>query len=134
MKLNPYYSNVMDNIDSEWNMNIHERGINYVQDLLERSGFTIHAVDKDLSSPSQILAEVGYRKLLIAVRTACHPDEGKLDKEKRQKLIKESERLNAVPYFAGIILAAVKDGDIQAEDIVRGSDHKVIFNGMIVIR
>ena len=124
----------MDNKDFELNMNIHERGINYIQNVLDLSGFTIHAVNKDLSSPSQILAKVGDRILLIAVRTACHPESGRLDKENQQKLIKESERLNAVPYFAGIMLASVQDGDIQAEDIASGSDLRVIFKGMIVIR
>ena len=124
----------MGNADFDLNANIHERGINYVQDLLDRSGFTIHSVDKDLSSPAQILAEFGERRFLIAVRTACHPDSERLNKENRQKLIKESERLNAVPYFTGLILASVKYGDIQVQDIARGSDYKVIFNGMTVIR
>ena len=115
-------------------MNIHARGINYVHDLLDRSGFTIHAVKKELTSPSQLLAKVGDKSLLIAVRTACHPDAGRLDKENQEKLIKESERLNAVPYFAGITLTSMNDGDIEAEDIAGGREHKVFFNGMNVIR
>ena len=115
-------------------MNIHERGINYVQNLLDRSGFAILAVNKDLNTPSQLLAKVSDRSILIAVHTACHPDAGRLDIENREKLIKESERLNAVPYFAGILLTSMNDGDIRAEDIAGGSEHKVIFNGMSIIR
>ena len=124
----------MDNKDFELKMSIHDRGINYVQNLLDRSGFAIHTVNKDLSSPCQLLAKVGGRSLLIAVHTACHPDAGILDKEIREKLIKESERLDAVPYFAGILLTSMNDGDIQAEDIAKGKEYKVIFNGMNVIR
>ncbi|MGI9537953.1 MAG: hypothetical protein ACR2PB_12850 [Desulfocapsaceae bacterium] len=115
-------------------MSIHERGINYVQNLLDRSGFTIHIVNKDLSSHSQLSAKAGDRSLLIAVHTACHPDAGRLVKENREKLIKESETLDAVPYFAGILLTSMNDGHIQAEDIAKESEHKVIFNGMAVIR
>lgn len=124
----------MDNKDYELKMNIHKRGINYVQNLLDRSGFAIHVVNKELNSPSQLLAKVADRSLLIAVRTACHPDAGRLDKESREKLIKESEMLNAVPYFAGILLTSKNDGHIPAEDIAGGREHKVIFNGMTVIR
>ena len=124
----------MDNKDLELKMNVHERGINYVKNLLDRSGFMIHAVNKELGSPSQLLAKVGDRRLLIAVRTTCHPDAGKLDKENREKLIKESQRLNAVPYFAGILLTSMNDGHIQVEDIAGGSEHKLFFNGMTVVR
>lgn len=124
----------MDNKDLEWKMNVHERGINYVQNILNRSGFKIHAVNKELSSPSQLLAKVGDRRLLIAVRTTCHPNAGNLDKENREKLIRESERLNAVPYFAGILLTSIHDGNIQMEDIAGGSEHKFFFNGMTVVR
>ena len=124
----------MVNNDLELTLNIHERGISHVRNLLDRSGFAIHGVDRDFSSPSQIFATVGDRRLLIAVRTACLPDAGRLDKENREKLIKESERLKAVPYFAGIILTSMNDGDIRADDIASGSEHKVVFNGMTVIR
>ena len=103
MKLNFCYLEAMGTNDVELTLNIHERGISHVRNLLDRSGFAIHGVNKDLSSPSQLLATVGEHRLLIAVRTAFYPDAGGLDKENREKLIKESERLNAVPYFAAII-------------------------------
>ena len=124
----------MSNKDFELTLSIHERGINHVRNFLDSSGFAIHAVNKDLNSPSQLFAKVGDRSLLIAVRTACHPDAGRLDKENREKIIKESDRLNAVPYFAGITVTSINDDDIQAEDIAGWSEHKVIFNGMTVIR
>lgn len=123
----------MSNKDLELTLNMHVRGINHVRKLLERSGFAILAVNKDLDSPSQLLAKVGDRSLLIAVRTACHPDAEILDEEIREQLIEESEKLNAVPYFAGIIIAPINGADIHAEDIAGGSEYKVIFNGMTVI-
>ena len=52
---------------------IHERGVTYVHDLLDRVGFTIHDVNKDPDHHYQIFAQFKDRAMLIAVRTAYHP-------------------------------------------------------------
>lgn len=107
----------------EFKRNTHELGINYVQDLLDRAGFAIHDVNKDLKSPFQLFTKVSERALLIAVRTAYHPNVGTIDEEAREKLIEESEMLDAIPHFAGLSLISTNVGE-----------HKIFFNGMTVVR
>jgi hypothetical protein len=72
--------------------------------------------------------------MLIAVRTACHPDVGTIDIATKKKLIEESEQLNATPYFAGLSLTVTNVNDIQVEEIVKGEEYNIIFNGMTVVR
>ncbi|MBT8353555.1 MAG: hypothetical protein KJO60_03470 [Desulfofustis sp.] len=91
---------------------IHALGIDYVQDLLSHAGFVIHNVNKDLSNPTQLLAKISVRTLLIAVRTACYPNVGELDEIFIEKLIKESKELNAIPHFAGLSLTSKNGSDI----------------------
>jgi len=112
---------------------IHKLGVNYICNFLGSAGFTISDVNKDLNHHFQLLAKVNDRALLIAVRTACHPDVGTIDKEAREKLINESERLNAVPHFAGLSLTAINVTDIQVDGITKGNEYNVIFNGMTVV-
>lgn len=116
------------------NQNIHELGINYVIDLLDRVGFTIHDVNKDPGHHFQLFTAVNDKALLIAVRTAWHPDAGVIDNATRDKLIKESEQRDAVPHFAGISLTSMNRNDIQVDKISKGGEYKVIFNGMTVVR
>ena len=116
------------------NQNIHELGINYVKDLLDRVGFTIHDVNKDPGHHFQLFTIVNDKALLIAVRTAWHPDAGVIDNPTRDKLIKESEQRDAVPHFAPISLTSMHGNDIQVEKIPKGGEYEVIFNGMTVVR
>lgn len=113
--------------------NIHKLGVNYVCNFLEHAGFTIQEVIKSPDHHFQLLVKVNDKSMIIAVRTACHPDVGTIDKETQEKLIKESERLNAVPHFAGLSLTATNVSDIQVDGMVKGSEHNVIFNGMTVV-
>ena len=57
-----------------------------------------------------------------------------IDNATRDKLIKESERRDAVPHFAGISLTSMNRNDIQVDKIPIGGEYKVIFNGMTVVR
>ena len=72
--------------------------------------------------------------MLIAVRTAWHPDVGTIDKATQKELIKESEKLNAVPHFAGLSLTAMTGSDNQEGDLIERGAYEVIFNGMTVVR
>ena len=47
---------------------------------------------------------------------------------------KESEKLNAVPHFAGLSLTAMTGSDNQEGDSTEGGAYEVIFNGMTVVR
>lgn len=113
---------------------IHELGVKYVQNLLDRVGFTIHDVNEDPDHPFQLLARVNGKALLIAVRTAYHPDVGVMWEATRKKLIEESVQFNAIPHFAGLSLTSVNGGKLQADTLADGADCKVIFQGMTVVR
>ena len=113
---------------------IHELGVKYVQNLLDRVGFTIHDVNEDPDHPFQLLTRVNGKALLIAVRTACHPDVGVMWEATRKKLIEESVQCNAIPNFSGLSKTSVNGGKLQADTLADGSDCKVIFKGMTVVR
>lgn len=113
---------------------IHEIGVQYVHHLLDRVGFTIHDVNEDPDHYFQLLAQVNGKALLIAVRTACHPDVGVMWEATRNKLIKESGQFNAIPHFAGLSLTSVNGGKMQADKLADASDCKIIFHGMTVVR
>lgn len=124
----------MNNKSLELKQNMHELGIDYVQNLLDRAGFTIQDVNKDLNHHFQLFAKVNDRALLIAIRTARRPDVGTMDEETRKKLIAESERLNAVPHFAGLSLTPLNVTEAQVDGITKNREYEVVFNGMTVVR
>ena len=113
---------------------IHEHGVTYVHDLLYRVGFTIHDVNRDPDHHYQIFAQFKDRAMLIAVRTAYHPDVGKMDVPTREKLIHESKKLNAVPHFAGLSLTVANKSDIQREDSNQIAENNIVFYGISVVR
>ncbi|MGI9537766.1 MAG: hypothetical protein ACR2PB_11905 [Desulfocapsaceae bacterium] len=124
----------MDHKDLEPKQNIHEIGVNYVKDLLDRVGFTIHDVNKDPNHHFQLFVQISNKSMLIAIRTACYPDVGTIDEATQKELIKESEKLKAVPHFAGLSLTAMNGSDNQEGGSTEAGAYEVIFNGMTVVR
>ena len=120
--------------DLESKQTIHECGVNYLKDLLDRVGFTIHDVNLDPGHPFQLFVKINEKAMLIAVRTAYHPDVGKIDTTTQKELIKESKQRNAVPHFAGLSLTAVKASDNPEGGSTEKSEREVIFYGMNVVR
>ena len=116
------------------NKHVHEIGVQYVHNLLDRVGFTIHDVNEDPNHYFQLLAQVNGKALLIAVRTACHPDVGVMWETTRNKLIKESGQFNAIPHFAGLSLTSVNGNKVQVDKLTDASDCRIIFHGMTVVR
>jgi hypothetical protein len=114
--------------------NIHERGVEYIHDLLKRVGFTIHEVNVDPDHPFQIYAQFKERALLIAVRTAYHPGVGTIDEVIRKKLVDEAKQLKAVPHFAGLSLTTSVANDSQLEDKAEEEAYEIFFSGMIAVR
>ena len=49
-------------------------------------------------------------------------------------MLKESERFNAIPHFAGLSLASAHGSEMPVDDLVKGGDCTVIFNGITVVR
>ncbi|MBT8334661.1 MAG: hypothetical protein KJP19_09530 [Deltaproteobacteria bacterium] len=114
--------------------NIHELGVNYINDLLERVGFTIHEVNVDPDHHFQIYAQFKERALLIAVRTAYHPGAGTIDETMRQRLVEEARQLKAVPHFAGLSLTTSAANDSQLDNIDEEGTYEIFFSGMIAVR
>ena len=121
-----------DGVESR--QHIHELGVRYVHNLLDRVGFTIHDVNEDPDHYFQLLAQVNGKALLIAVRTACHPDVGVMWESTRKQLIKESGQRNAIPHFAGLSLTTANGGKMQEDELSDGVDCKIIFHGMTVVK
>ncbi len=113
---------------------IHALGVKYICNILDRVGFTIHEVNEDPNYQFQLIAQINDRAMLIAVRTACHPDVGTIDMAAQRELIQKARQINAVPHFAGLSLKEIKVTKNQADDRIRGSEYNVIFNGMTVVR
>ena len=124
----------MEQLDFKSRPTVHELGVKYVQDLLDRVGFEIWDVNKDPTSPFQVFATIVDKVFLIAVRTDCHPNIGKIDNQTREKLITEAETLNAIPHFAGLSLTSLNGSDIEVEGLTEGKEYKIIFYGMTVVR
>ena len=119
---------------SDFSQNTHLLGVTYLSNFLDRVGFAIVEVNADPDHHYQLLVKVNDKTLMIAVRTACHPNIGKIDQETREKLIIESEKLKAAPHFAWLSLTAMSGSDFQVGCSSEGEEHKVIFHGMTAVR
>jgi hypothetical protein len=124
----------MGHIVVESKKNIHELGVKYINDLLERVGFTIHEMNVDPDHHYQIYAQFKERVLLIAVRTAYHPGVGTMDEEMRDRLVKEAKLMKAVPHFAGLSLTTSTVNDSQLGDANEEGTYEIFFSGMIAVR
>lgn len=113
--------------------NIHALGLNHVCSFLDRVGFVILEVNPDPNHHYQLLTSIHNKSLLIAVRTAYAPGVGTLNTPTMDKLVRESEGFNALPYFAGLTVTPVETNDIEVEGQTDGQELKVIFNGMIAV-
>ncbi|NNK15253.1 MAG: hypothetical protein HKP52_13525 [Desulfofustis sp.] len=120
------------NLNSE--QNIHAFGVSYLCNFLDRARFTILEVNTDPDHHYQLLAKINGKSLLIAVRTAYNPEMGALGTSNMEKLLRESEELNAIPHFAGLSLIPLETNDIEVEGITEGQEFKVMFNGISVVR
>lgn len=113
---------------------IHVLGLSYICNFLDHAGFAIQEVNTDPNHHFQLLAEINDKSLLIAVRSAYAPKVGTIDTSTMQKLLRESEELNAIPHFAGLTVAPEETNDIEAEGKTEGQKFKIIFNGISAVR
>jgi len=130
-KFEPKMSVVANSFNSE--QNLHEFGIRYISNFLNRFGFAILKVNSDPNHPSQILASLHDRSLLIAVRTACHPDIGKIDSQALELLVRESEELDVKPYFTGLSIIPKATNNVERDSSRHDQEYTVIFNGIIAV-
>jgi hypothetical protein len=124
----------MGHIVVESKNHIHQLGVKYINDLLDRVGFTIHEMNLDPDHHYQIYAQFKERVLLIAVRTAYHPGVGTMDEAMRDRLVEEAKLLKAVPHFAGLSLTTSSVSDSQLDDAIEEGTYEIFFSGMIAVR
>lgn len=125
---------IMSNKKLKSMQNIHELGVNYICNFLERAGFTIHEVNKDPDHHFQLLAKTGGKAMLIAVRTASYPNVAAIDKKTKKRLIKKAAQLNAIPHFAGLIIKPAVTNDIKADVLNEREKYEIVFPGISVVR
>ena len=120
-----------ENLESD--QKIHVLGISYIYNYLCREGYTIHEVNTDRDNHFQLLAKRDEGVIVVAVRTALHPELGTIDTKIRKKLIKESNQFNAIPYFAGLAASSLNTNDMQIDGLTGGREYEVTFNGITVV-
>lgn len=113
--------------------NFHELGLSFLCSYLDRVGFSILEVNTDPNHHFQLLAKINEKSLLIAVRTAYSPEVGTIDASISEKLVKESNDLNALPHFAGLTIAPEEMNDIEVEGVTLDQKYKVVFNGISAV-
>jgi len=123
----------MDNEKSESGLNIHVLGLSYIYSYLSCEGYTIYEVNTDPNHHSQILAERANKLILVAVRTAAHPEVGTIDKAKKERLIKESDQRNAIPHFAGIAITPLETNNLGIDGSTKGQEYEVTFTGITTV-
>lgn len=127
-------SNSMGNSRVDTYQNIHGLGVSYICNFLDRVGFTILEFNSKPDHHYQVLAEINDRTLLIAVRTAYHPEVGIITSASLEKLIRESNEFNALPHFAGLSVLPLDTNEIEIEGVTEGRDYKVLFNGITAVK
>ena len=118
----------------DFKRHIHLIGVSYVSDFLDRVGFTIQEVNTDQNHHYQLLVKIIDKSFLIAIRTAHHPQLGGLDAFTMEKLLRESEKLNAIPHFAGLTVVPVDGNNTDPDGSSVDQTLKVIFSGIRAIR
>lgn len=125
---------MMDDNKLDSKPNIHALGVSYLCSYLDRAGFTILEWNTIEDHHYQILAKANNKSLLIAVRTACHPDAGTIESSTLETLVRESEELGVLPHFASISVIPLATSDIEVDGLPEGQEYKVIFNGISAVR
>ena len=113
--------------------NIHALGLSYIHNYLNREGYIIFEVNTDPNHHFQFMAKRGDKLILVAVRTVYHPDVGAIDNEKKERLINESNRLKAIPHFAGLAVTPLKTNCIEIDGCIGGKEYEVNFNGITAV-
>jgi hypothetical protein len=118
----------------DFKQHIHLLGVSDVSNFLDRVGFTILEVNTDPNHHYQLYAKLNDKLFLIAIRAAYHPRLGTLDTCTKEKLLRESEKLNATPHFAGLTVVSEDGNDTELDGSSEGQMLKVIFSGIRAIR
>jgi hypothetical protein len=113
---------------------IHDFGVEVVFTQLKKEGVEIKAVNADLEANPQIVAVINNHLAFIAVRTACYPEKGVLQKSEHSKLLQHADSQTAIPYFASVGIANAEAKTDQEMSIpIKGAGFHVAYNGLETI-
>lgn len=113
---------------------IHDFGVEVVVTQLKKEGIEIKAVNTGLETNPQIVAVINNHLAFIAVRTACYPEKGVLQKSEHSKLLQHADSQNAIPYFASLGIAnAEAKTDPEMSIPIKGAGFHIAYNGLETI-
>jgi hypothetical protein len=114
---------------------IHDFGVETVFGYLKKEGYTIEAVNTDLSKNPQIVAKKDDDLCFISVRTACYPKKGEIATEAEFfSILDGAQKHKAIPYFAavGLCYADAKD-EKEAGMPFKGAGFHISFDGLLIM-
>lgn len=113
---------------------IHEFGIEIVFNQLKKEGYEIQSVNTEFGMNPQIVGKKGNQLGFIAVRTACYPGKGQLEKSVHFQMIEHADKNGAIPYFASVGIANA-DATTEEERAIplKDAGFHVAYEGMVII-
>lgn len=114
---------------------VHAFGVEIVFKQLEDAGWTIESADvfADRDTHPQIVGQKDGETGFFIVRTALHPDRGRIEGEDVfQRLVRHANAHGASCYFASVGIAN-SEGRTEAEMTipVKGVGYHVVFDGLV---
>lgn len=114
---------------------VHAFGVEVVFKQLEEAEWLIHSADAlvDRTLAPQIIATKGDETGHFIVRTAVHPDRGRIEgQEVYENLVRHAKRHHASCYFASVSIANSKGKTDEEMSIpVKGVPYHVAFDGLV---
>ena len=113
---------------------IHNFGVEIVFNQLKKEGYEIESVNTKIGVDPQITATKDGILAFIAVRTACYPEKGKLEKAVHFQMMENAKKFKAIPYFASVGIANAqaktqKDMSVPIKD----SGFHAAYEGLLII-
>ena len=123
----------MDMKNQSSKQNIHTLGLSYIYSYLNGEGYTIYEVNTDPHHHFQILAKRDDDLIIVIVRTAYDSETLTIDKNLQQRLVEESERLDATPHVARLSVSPLHTNNLEIDGVSEGTEYRVIFNGLTTL-
>ncbi len=113
---------------------IFDFGVEVVFNQMKKEGYEIQSVNTQVGQNPQIIAKKGEHLAFVAVRTACYPQKGKLEKNVHFQMIEHAKKHGAIPYFASVgICNADGKNEKQMGTPVKGAGFHIAYEGLLVI-
>ena len=82
----------------------------------------------------QIIAKKDGILAFIAVRTACYPEKGKLDKSVHFQMMENAKKFKAIPYFASVGIANAESKTQKDMSVpIKGAGFHAAYEGLLII-